>query len=125
MKRCLIVDDSRVVRKVARRIVEDLRFDADEAADGQQALDACRKDMPDAVLLDWNMPNMSGIDFLRALRRERGGEKPVVVFCTTESDVSFITEALDAGANEYIMKPFDREIIESKFAEVGLVELPR
>jgi two-component system chemotaxis response regulator CheY len=121
MKRCLIVDDSRVVRKVARRIVEDLRFEADEAADGQQALDACRKGMPDAVLLDWNMPVMNGIDFLRALRREPGGERPVVVFCTTENDMNHIAEAIRSGANEYIMKPFDSEIVESKFAEVGLV----
>jgi two-component system chemotaxis response regulator CheY len=121
MKRCLIVDDSRVVRKVARRIVEDLRFEADEAADGQQALDACRKGMPDAVLLDWNMPVMNGIDFLRALRREPGGDRPVVVFCTTENDMNHIAEAIRSGANEYIMKPFDSEIVESKFAEVGLV----
>jgi two-component system chemotaxis response regulator CheY len=121
MKRCLIVDDSRVVRKVARRIIEDLRFEADEAADGQQALDACRKGMPDAVLLDWNMPVMNGIDFLRALRREPGGERPVVVFCTTENDMNHIAEAMRSGANEYIMKPFDSEIIESKFSEVGLV----
>ena len=121
MKRCLIVDDSRVVRKVARRIIEDLRFEADEAADGQQALDACRKGMPDAVLLDWNMPVMNGIDFLRALRREPGGERPVVVFCTTENDVNHIAEAMRSGANEYIMKPFDSEIVESKFSEVGLV----
>ena len=121
MKRCLIVDDSRVVRKVARRIVEDLRFEADEAADGQQALETCRKGMPDAVLLDWNMPVMNGIDFLRALRREPGGERPVVVFCTTENDMSHIAEAMRSGANEYIMKPFDSEIIESKFSEVGLV----
>ncbi|MDZ4761703.1 MAG: response regulator [Alphaproteobacteria bacterium] len=121
MKRCLIVDDSRVVRKVARRIIEDLRFATDEAADGQQALDACRKAMPDAVLLDWNMPVMNGIDFLRALRREPGGDRPVVVFCTTENDMAHIAEAMRSGANEYIMKPFDSEIIESKFAEVGLV----
>ena len=121
MKRCLIVDDSRVVRKVARRIVEDLSFEADEAADGQQALETCRKGMPDAVLLDWNMPVMNGIDFLRALRREPGGERPVVVFCTTENDMSHIAEAMRSGANEYIMKPFDSEIIESKFSEVGLV----
>ncbi len=121
MKRCLIVDDSRVVRKVARRIIEDLRFEADEAADGQQALDACRKEMPDAVLLDWNMPVMNGIDFLRALRREPGGDRPVVVFCTTENDMNHIAEAMRSGANEYVMKPFDSEIIESKFSEVGLV----
>ena len=121
MKRCLIVDDSRVVRKVARRIVEDLRFEAEEAADGAQALENCRKVMPDAVLLDWNMPVMNGIDFLRALRREPGGDRPIVVFCTTENDMSHIAEAMRSGANEYIMKPFDSEIIESKFSEVGLV----
>ncbi|MBI1339042.1 response regulator [bacterium] len=121
MKSCLIVDDSRVVRKVARRIIEDLKFEADEAADGAQALDRCRASMPDAVLLDWNMPVMNGIDFLRALRREPGGDKPVVVFCTTENDMSHIAEAIRSGANEYIMKPFDSEILEAKFAEVGLV----
>lgn len=121
MKRCLIVDDSRVVRKVARRIVEDLDFTTEEAADGSEALTACRKHMPDAVLLDWNMPVMNGIDFLRALRREPGGEAPIVVFCTTENDMNHIAEAISSGANEYIMKPFDSEIIQSKFAEVGLV----
>jgi len=121
MKSCLVVDDSRVIRKVARRILEDLRFQIDEAADGLEALNACRRTMPDAILLDWNMPVMSGIEFLRQLRREDGGERPVVVFCTTENDVDHITEALKAGANEYIMKPFDGEIIQSKFTEVGLI----
>ncbi|MGF1463585.1 MAG: response regulator [Maricaulaceae bacterium] len=120
MKTCLVVDDSRVIRKVARRILEDLAFECAEAADGQEALDTCRTDMPDAILLDWNMPVMNGIDFLRALRREQGGDQPVVVFCTTENDVSHIMEALSAGANEYIMKPFDSDIIEAKFAEAGL-----
>jgi two-component system chemotaxis response regulator CheY len=121
MKRCLVVDDSRVIRKVARRILEDLDFECIEAADGQEALNACRAGMPDAVLLDWNMPVMNGLDFLKKLRSEAGGDKPVVVFCTTENDVAHITEALRAGANEYIMKPFDGDIIESKFVEVGLV----
>lgn len=121
MKSCLVVDDSRVVRKVARRILEELQFQISEAEDGKIALDACRLSMPDAILLDWNMPNMTGIEFLRALRRERGGDKPIVVFCTTESEMSFITAAMEAGANEYVMKPFDKEIIESKFSEVGLV----
>lgn len=121
MKNCLVVDDSRVIRKVARRILEDMEFTCDEAADGAQALEQCRKGMPDAILLDWNMPVMSGIDFLRALRKESGGGAPIVVFCTTENDMGHITEALRAGANEYIMKPFDGEIINSKFAEVGLI----
>jgi two-component system chemotaxis response regulator CheY len=121
MKRCLVVDDSRVIRKVARRILEDLDFECVEAADGQEALAACHARMPDAVLLDWNMPVMNGLEFLKRLRGETGGDKPVVVFCTTENDVAHITEALRAGADEYIMKPFDGDIIESKFNEVGLM----
>lgn len=121
MKRCLIVDDSRVIRKVARRILEEMRFSVDEAADGLEALQACRRAMPDAILLDWTMPVMTGIDFLRQLRGEPGGDKPTVVFCTTENDVERIAEALKAGADEYMMKPFDGDILQSKFAEAGLV----
>lgn len=120
-KRCLIVDDSRVVRKVAGRIIGDLSFEIIEAADGAEALKSCRDAMPDAVLLDWNMPVMNGLDFLRALRRETDGERPVVVFCSTENDAEHIAEALRSGADEFIMKPFDAEIIESKFSEVGLI----
>ncbi|MBV1933721.1 MAG: response regulator [Parvibaculaceae bacterium] len=121
MKTCLVVDDSSVIRKVARRILEELNFSIKEAEDGQVALDKCREQMPDAVLLDWNMPVMDGMEFLQSLRKEQGGDEPIVVFCTTENNMSHITEAISAGANEYIMKPFDREIIESKFAEAGLV----
>ena len=121
MKKCLVVDDSRVIRKVARRILEELNFDISEAGHGQEALDICRTSMPDAILLDWNMPVMNGIDFVRHLRKEEGGTTPVVVFCTTENDISNITEALSAGADEYIMKPFDKDILETKFSEVGLV----
>ncbi len=121
MKSCLVVDDSKVIRMVARRILETLEFDIVEAADGRQALDACEIKMPDAVLLDWNMPIMNGIEFLRALRDSAGGSEPVVVFCTTENDMAHIQEAMSAGANEYIMKPFDRDIIETKFQQVGLL----
>jgi two-component system chemotaxis response regulator CheY len=120
LKTCLVVDDSRVIRKVARRILEEIGFDVAEAGDGVDALAWCRAAMPEAILLDWNMPQMNGIDFLRALRKEPGGEAPVVVFCTVENDIDHIREALDAGASEYIMKPFDGDIIEAKFAEAGL-----
>jgi len=121
MKTCLVVDDSSVIRKVARRILEDLQFKIVEAADGEEALKACRERMPEAILLDWNMPVMDGLEFLQRLRKEVGGDQPVVVFCTTENDVAHIARAMRAGANEYIMKPFDRDIVESKFAEVGLI----
>ena len=121
MKNCLVIDDSRVIRKVACRILEDLSFATEEAEDGAAALAICRLQMPDVILVDWNMPKMSGIEFLRALRGESRGSHPVVVFCTTENDLAHITEAMSAGADEYIMKPFDREIIEAKLTEVGMV----
>lgn len=122
MKHCLVVDDSSVIRKVARRILEDLSFEIDEAEDGKVALDLCETKMPDAILLDWNMPVMDGLEFLSELRNMPDGEKPRVVFCTTENDVGHIARAIRAGANEYIMKPFDREIVQNKFQEVGLID---
>lgn len=115
MKSCLIVDDSSVVRKVARRILEDMDYIIDEAEDGQEAFDKCRAEMPDAILLDWNMPVKSGLEFLKDLRSYVGGEKPRVLFCTTENDVGHIAVAMKAGANDYMMKPFDRDILEAKF----------
>ncbi len=122
MRSCLVVDDSSVVRKIARRILEEMDFAIVEAEDGEQALQACRRSMPDAVLLDWNMPVMDGYDFLGNLRRRPGGDAPKVVFCTTENDIDHISRALHAGANEYIMKPFDKDIVAAKFQEVGLIE---
>ncbi len=121
MGHCLIVDDSSVVRKVARRIIEEMNFTISEAENGQEALDQCGQAMPDAVLLDWNMPVMDGIDFVKALRVSNGGRHPRIIFCTTENDVDHIQRALEAGADEYIMKPFDREIVQSKFRDAGLI----
>jgi len=118
---CLVVDDSRVVRIVARRMLEHRGFSVVEAADGEIALNACRAHMPDAVLLDWNMPVMNGIEFLLHLRAEFGPDKPPVVFCTTETEMSYVEQAIAAGAQEFIMKPFDEEILAGKFAQVGLL----
>lgn len=115
MKSCLIVDDSSVVRKVARRILEDLDFIVQEAEDGQEAFDKCRREMPDAVLLDWQMPIMGGLEFLKLLRGYVGGERPKVIYCVTENDVGQIAIALKAGATDWMMKPFDRDILEQKF----------
>jgi two-component system chemotaxis response regulator CheY len=75
--------------------------------------------LPDAILLDWNMPVMDGLAFLTALRRLPGGSSPVVIFCTTVNELAHIEQALDAGADEYVMKPFDEEIIHAKFGRLG------
>jgi len=115
MKSCLIVDDSSVVRKVARRILEDMDYIVEEAEDGQEAIEKCRQEMPDAILLDWQMPIMNGLEFLKLLRGYVGGEKPRVVYCTTENDIGAIAMARKAGASDHMLKPFDRAILEMKF----------
>lgn len=117
---CLVVDDSAVIRKVARRIIEEIGYAVSEAEDGDSALELCAKAMPDFILLDWNMPNKDGYAFLQELRRTEAGRRPKVVFCTTENDVGAIARALRAGADEYIMKPFDRDILTAKLEQVGL-----
>ena len=119
MKTCLVVDDSKVIRKVARHILETLDFEVSEAADGREALDSCLSSVPDVILLDWNMPVMSGMDFLRALRDTALASRPKVVFCTTENGMAYIRAAIEAGADEYVMKPFDRDTLESKLQIVG------
>jgi two-component system chemotaxis response regulator CheY len=116
MKSCLIVDDSSVVRKVARRILEDMDFIVDEAEDGQEAFDKCRQEMPDAILLDSHMPVMGGVEFLKLLRAYVGGTTPKVVYCVTENDIGQLALAKKAGANDIMMKPFDRDILEAMFA---------
>ncbi len=119
MPTCLVVDDSRVIRKVACRILEDLSFGADEAEDQQSALDLCRVRMPDVIFFDGDLPSGNGIDFVRVLRREQGGDKPVIVYCVTEMDQTIVGHALGAGANEYMLKPYDRSAIREKLAAVG------
>ena len=120
MKHCMIVDDSRVIRKVSRHIVESFGFEVSEAENGLDALDKCRAAMPDLILLDWNMPIMSGIEFIVALRETEGGSQPKVVFCTTEHDVAHVREGIAAGADEYVMKPFDHETLQVKLGRIGL-----
>lgn len=121
MKTCLIVDDSKVIRKVARHILETLNFAVVEAADGREALSQCHAHHPDVVLLDWNMPVMSGMEFLQALSSAKMTARPKIIFCTTENGIGHIKAAVEAGADEYVMKPFDRETLESKLVIVGVI----
>jgi two-component system chemotaxis response regulator CheY len=119
---CLLVDDSRVIRRMAMDMLADLGLRTAEAEHGLAAVEFCRQTVPDFVLLDWNMPQMDGISCLRALRAMDLKPRPIVVMCTTESGMAKIREALEAGADEYIMKPYDRDVLLDKLAQVGLVE---
>jgi two-component system chemotaxis response regulator CheY len=115
MRRCLIVDDSDVVRKVAGAILGAMGYEIIEAVDGRQALDLARTTMPDAILLDWQIPEITAHDVLVKLRDRNSGPRPYVVYLTTEYDHSDISRAFALGADACLMKPFDRTSLEDKF----------
>lgn len=122
MKKILLVDDANTVRMICRKIVQTCGFEVVEAEDGQQALERVREHPDiDVVLLDWNMPVMDGLTFLKKLREEPLATQPQVVMCTTENEMERILEAMQAGANEYIMKPFTEDIVREKFEEIGVL----
>ena len=121
MKHCLIVDDSGSIRKVAKRILEDLDFRTSEAETRKDALDLCRAEMPDCIVVDWHMPDGDALPFLTKLRALPGGAKPTVMYLTSENDPIHVARALRSGADHHMMKPFDRESFVRPFAEAGLV----
>ncbi|HVP84980.1 MAG TPA: response regulator [Rhizomicrobium sp.] len=123
-KLCLVVDDSKTIRRFTMQILESLNFIVAEAENGRDAVETCREVSPDLVLLDWNMPEMDGITCLRALRAMTLNPRPVIVMCTTENGMPKIREALECGADEYIMKPFDRDVLFDKLVQLELAERP-
>ncbi len=122
MTSCMILDDSSVIRKVARRIIEDIGYVVVDAADGNEALQMCRVHIPDLIIVDWIMPNMPGIDFISAFKESFGeqAKDTALIYCTHEMDLPAMTKAKRAGATHFIMKPFDRGCIQRKFVEVGI-----
>ena len=122
MKNCLIVDDSKVVRSFTKKILSEIpTLTVREAEDGEDALAKCKELVPDFILLDWNMPKMNGLEFLKEIRKEHPPEKLLIIFCTTESEMAKITEAIQFGASEYIMKPFDADILKGKLIQLGII----
>ena len=121
MKNFLIVDDSAVVRKVARRMLERLEIEISEAEDGEQALKVCQDTMPDGIIVDELMPQMNGCEFMKELRKLPGGDLPKIVFCTSEHDIAQIAKAKHCGADDYMLKPFDKTMMMSKLRDMGLV----
>ncbi|MBN9554054.1 MAG: response regulator [Alphaproteobacteria bacterium] len=119
MKNCLVVEDSRVMRAVARRLFEELRFETGEAEDGMGGLRACHEKMPDVIFLDGNLPSMPGPEFIKSVRGQQNGAHPVILLATTENDPDEIAAAMAAGADDFVMKPYDRATLRSKLVELG------
>ena len=122
MKTCLIVEDSAIVREVAVRIISDLGLDAREADNAADAVEACSADKPDVVLLDWDLPSMGALDFLRNIGSFAPDERPLIVLCATENDPQQFVLAKAAGAAHHILKPFDKDALAAKLAEIGFIE---
>ncbi len=121
--RALVLDDSRAMRAVLRQILTELGFEVYEAADGRQGLERLKeKGKADLALVDWNMPEMNGFEFVRAVRAERGYDEMLLMMVTTETEMSNISAALEAGANEYVMKPFSRDMIKEKLTMLGIAQ---
>lgn len=113
------MDDLRVVRRISRSIVEGLGYEVTEAENGEEALNRCRAAMPDLVILDWDMPVMTGIEFVAELRKIECPVPPKAVFCTSKSGVHDIHRGIAAGADEYVTKPFDQASLLAKLRNIG------
>jgi two-component system chemotaxis response regulator CheY len=115
MKLCLVVDESQIVRRVAKVLLNSIGYEVIEAENGQDALDQCKARMPDLILLDWKLPILNAHEFLSIFTRTFTGKKPFIAYATTDFDPTDISRAIAAGADDYILKPFDRSSIEAKF----------
>lgn len=122
-KICLVVDDSSVIREIAVRIIADLGLDTGEAENAGTAIEYCRERKPAVVMLDWDLPSMGALDFLRGAATLNPEEKPEIILCATENDPQQFTLAKAAGAGHHILKPFDRDVLSQKLSEIGLVDI--
>jgi two-component system chemotaxis response regulator CheY len=122
MKQVLVIEDSEVIREIIARIVRDVGFEPKQAASAAEGAEFCRQEKPAAVLLDWDLPSMGALDFLREVGAMEPESRPAIVLCATENDPQQFTLAKAAGAAHHILKPFDRVSMREKFIEVGLVE---
>lgn len=119
--RALVIDDSRATRSILRRMLEQLGYEVHEAGDGRDALGVLDRESPfDLALVDWNMPVMDGLQFVQAVRAEGGHDGPLLVMVTTEGDTDHMIQALEAGADEYVMKPFTASVIREKLRLLGV-----
>lgn len=120
--RALVIDDSRTMRMIIGRTLKELSFEVHEAGNGLEGLDRLQQmGVPDVALVDWNMPEMTGLEFVQAVRAKAEYDPLRIMMVTTETEISQMTKALEAGANEYVMKPFTKEVIQEKLTLLGVV----
>ncbi len=119
--RAIVVDDSRAIRAILGGMLRELHFEVDEAVNGRDGLEKLRSDDPPMLaMLDWNMPEMNGFELLCRIRADHTYDDMHVVMVTTETEMSQMIRALEAGANEYVMKPFTRDVIREKLQLLGI-----
>lgn len=121
MLRCIIADDSKIMRMLLRKIMENFNFEVDEAEDGEEVIELHTQTPADLIISDWNLSSMDGIDVLYKIRADRKIKQPRFVFCSYVKDAEIIKQALDGGADDFIMRPFDEDIIASKLAIMKLL----
>ncbi len=120
MKRCIVADDSAVIRKVARRILEQQAYEVQDAAEGRDLVAACSAAMPDAILLDWSLPDGDSLEFLRSIRAMPQGDRPRIIFCMLEADTGQAARARQLGASDVMLKPFDKQMLVGKIRDTGV-----
>ncbi len=125
MSKALVVDDSKTIRMIIRRVLIELGFEVCEAANGVEALKVLEKEKTavSLVLADWNMPEMNGLELVKNLRQNPEFASMKILMVTTETEIGQMTQALEAGANEYVMKPFTKDVLVEKLELVGISPL--
>ena len=122
MPKAIVIDDSRAIRMILRKTLENLGYEVSEAGNGKEALAVVeREPAVSLMLVDWNMPEMNGLEFVKCLRSRPGFSQVTLMMVTTETEIEQMITALEAGANEYVMKPFTEEIITDKLRLLGIV----
>ena len=120
MLKCLIADDSKIMRMLLRKIIENFGFEVSEAEDGEDVLEQCVSFNPDLIISDWNLPLIDGIDVLYKIRTDRKIKQPKFMFCSYVSETAIMRQAIDAGAADFILRPFDEDIIAGNLAILGM-----
>ena len=121
MLKCLSADDSKIMLMLLRKIIENFGFEVSEAEDGEDVLEQCVSFNPDLIISDWNLPLIDGIDVLYKIRTDRKIKQPKFMFCSYVSETAIMRQAIDAGADDFILRPFDEDIIAGKLAILGML----